>query len=305
MEATCCPGRRSGKVVTVRKLALILVSILLAAFVSGCVSTESGASSTNPTGTSTSNGSTGTTITPTSKPKLYTAGELLEEMKKIKQFTYFENTSLKLTVTVVAGNVSQSENVTLIYRKAGYVDLKNREAAVNITTITFPGGASVFTRQIVKGSEVYVFMNGRWIKLTNATSELNVSKVLNLTWRYNIVSFAVRYLERKPSNVSCVNGTELLYYPVTKADLEAIASAFLGPAANVSLNVTNGILELRFRNGTFVGGRIAYRIEAIIRSTQPTGTSVEVHEEGYVYDEFVITDINVKKPVHVPASYEA
>jgi len=226
-------------------------------------------------------------------------------MKKIEQFTYFENTSLKLTMNLAIGNLTQSENITIIYRKAGYVDLKGREAAVNITTITFPGGASVFTRQIVKGNDIYVFMGGSWIKLTNATSKLNVSEILNLTWEYNAVSLAMKYLRRKPSNVSYVNGTERLYFPVTKEDLEAITSAFLGSTANVSLNVTNGVLELMFRNGTFVGGRMAYRMEVIIRTKQPTGTPVEIHEVGYVYDKFIITDVNVKKPVKLPTSYRA
>ncbi|WP_223211919.1 hypothetical protein [Thermococcus henrietii] len=283
-----------------RKLALVLVSVILVALVSGCVSTGSpGASNV------TSGSYTGTTSPAASGPKLYTTEELLEKMKGIEQFTYFENTSLKLTMNLAVGNLTQSENVTIIYRKAGYVDLKDREASINITTITFPGGASVFTRQLVKGNDIYIFASGSWIKLTNATSKLNVSKILNFTWEYNTVSFAMKYLKRKPSNVSYANGTELLYYPITKADLEAIASAFLGPNTNVSLNVTNGILELRFRNGTFVGGRMAYRIEMTLRTVQPTGTPVEVHEVGHVYDEFVVKDINVKKPVHVPASYRA
>jgi len=35
------------------------------------------------------------------------------------------------------------------------------------------------------------------------------------------------------------------------------------------------------------------------------GKRVDVYEIGETYDEFVVKDINVKKPVHVPASYRA
>ncbi len=45
-------------------------------------------------------------------------------------------------------------------------------------------------------------------------------------------------------------------------------------------------------------------MKMVIRVNTPSGEA-EVHETGYSYDEFVVRDINVKKPVHVPASYRA
>ncbi|WP_297535309.1 hypothetical protein [Thermococcus sp.] len=287
-----------------KKTALILVLVLLLAVASGCISEKSsGVSSTASTGAIVN--STGTTTTSTPKPRLYSTQELLDRVSKIEEFTYFENTSMELHLVVRVGNLTQDEgNVTVVYRKVGYVDLKDREAAINITTITFPGGARTFSREIIKNGEVYIFTGGTWRKLTNETFGINVSRILNVTWEYNAVSLAEKYLRRTPTNVSLKNGTELLYFPITESDLMAITSALLGRQANVSINVTNGILELRFRNGTFVGGRLGYRVEMVVRVSTPSGTA-EVHETGYSYDEFVVTDINVKKPVHVPASYRA
>ncbi len=112
-------------------------------------------------------------------------------------------------------------------------------------------------REIIKNGRVYIFIGGSWRKLTNETFGINVSGILNVTWEYPAVSFATKYLRRSPTNVSLKNETELLYFPITERDLMAITSTLLGHRANVSVNVTNGILELRFRDGTFVGGRLA------------------------------------------------
>jgi len=277
-----------------RKAAMLVVSIMMMAVVAGCLGGS-------PSGTSTAGNSSANTSS-SAGSRTYAPSELLKGMEGIHEFTYFENTSAKMTLDIWTDNKSQTENMTIIYKKAGYIDLKDREAAINTTTITFPGGASSFSRQIIKNNEVYISVNGRWIRLTNGTSGLNVSAMLNLTWNYNVVSFAKRYLTRKPSNVSYRNGTEFLYFPIKKEDLEAIARAFFGNGANVSMNVTNGVLELRFRNGTFVGGRMAYKMNVWMELAQLGGT-IKIHEDGYVYDEFVVTDINVRKPVDLPVQY--
>jgi len=283
-------------------LALFMVTMLVLA--SGCISTKSqGVSSITPSN-STGN-STRTAVTSTFKPKLYSTQELLDRVSKIEEFTYLENTSMELHLVVHIGNLTQDKgNVTTLYRRLGYVDLKDREAAINTTATTFPGGARTFLREIIKNGQVYILIGGSWRKLTNETFGINVSGILNVTWEYNAVSFAMKYLKRSPTNVSLKNETELLYFPITERDLMAITSTLLGHRANVSVNVTNGILELRFRNGTFVGGRLGYKVEMVIRLNTPSGEA-EVHETGYSYDEFVIRDINIKKPVPIPGSYRA
>ncbi|ASJ11143.1 hypothetical protein A3L12_07445 [Thermococcus sp. P6] len=67
---------------------------------------------------------------------------------------------------------------------------------------------------------------------------------------------------------------------------------------------SNGILELRFRDGQFIGGRVFYGIKLSMRK-ELGGKAVEIVEKGKEYDEFVIKDTNVKKSVEKPAYYRA
>ncbi|WP_457741425.1 hypothetical protein [Thermococcus sp.] len=286
-----------------KRVAIILVLVLLLALALGCISGKSsGVSSATSTSTLANSTKSGTS---TPSLKLYSTGELLDKVSRIEEFTYTENTSMELHLILRIGNITQDRgNITVVYHKVGYIDLKNKEAAINITTITFPGGARTFSREIIKNGEVYLFIGGNWRKLTNGTFGINASRILNVTWEYNAVSLAEKYLRRTPTNVSIKNGTEFLYFPITRDDLMAITSALLGHQTNVSINVTNGVLELKFRNGTFIGGRVGYRVEMMLWISTPSGKA-KVYETGYSYDEFSITDINIKKPVQVPALYRA
>jgi len=279
-----------------RSSALVLMLILLIALASGCTSNTSSKAASQSTSSTTS---PATAI----KAKEYSFSELLKGLMKVERFTYSENASFEMTVHAKVGNQDYNENATITYKKTGYIDLKNREAYINTTTITFPGGTKVFLSEIIKGDEVYLFINGRWIKLpVNNSSLMNSSKMVNMTWEYNPVSIAVKYLKKKPAKVKYVNGTEVLVFNVTTEDLREMASSFLGPGTNATLNVTHGVMELLFRNGRYIGGRMAYRIEIRLTTIEPTGNAVSVYESGYVYDEFVIRDINVKKPIPTPSS---
>jgi len=281
-----------------KKLAYVLMVLVVIGFSAGCIENGSHASS-SPTGVQ--------SYSPTSSSKSagqikkYSLDEFLNNLEKIKRFSYRENTSTVLNLTLTTGNLTQSRNVTVIYRRVRYVDLADRKADINTTTITFPSGVSTFTRDIIVGKDVYVFLGARWLKLTNETLGISLGALLNMTWKYNIVSFAGRYLQRKPFKEAFENGTQFLYYNITEEDLTAIAKAFIGNS-NMTFNVTKGVLELRFRNGVLVGGRMGYRISVHIRG-ENLGKRVDVYEIGHVYDEFIIFDINVKKPVKVPQSY--
>jgi hypothetical protein len=126
----------------------------------------------------------------------------------------------------IEGNITQSEKATVVYKRRGYVDLADRKAEVNTTTVTFPGGASTFTRDVIVGKDVYIFFGGRWFKLTNETLGISPDVVLNMTWRYNFINFTERYLHMKPFKETFENGTQFLYYNVTEEDLGAISEAF-------------------------------------------------------------------------------
>lgn len=284
-----------------KKFGILLLVVFLVGIGAGCIG-EKTTTSTSPTSSSAISSSTSPKVSV--QPKQYSTEELLKNLRSIRQFTYLENTSVSLNLTVKRGNLTQSGNVTVVYRRKGYVDLADKKAEVNTTTITFPGGASTFTREIIVGNEVYLFFSGKWFKLTNETLGISSDIVLNTTWRYNIVNFTERYLQRKPFKETFKNGTQLIYYNVTEDDLRAISQSLIGKEANVTFNVTNGVLELRFKNGVLIGGRMAYKMSIHIWGEE-LGERVDVYETGQAYDEFVVTDINVKKPVHVPVSYKA
>ena len=272
-----------------KRLGLIVLLLLFVSVVAGCIAESPG--------------------TPTSpntalKPKQPSREELLEGLKEIKQFTFIDNTSLKLNMTLVQGNLTQSQKVTLIYNRKGYLDFTERKAEINITTVVFPGGASTLTREVIIGNEVYVSIGGNWFKLTNESIGLPPSIVLNMTWKYNIVNFTMKYLSKEPYRVEFRNGTQFLYYNLTYEDLKAIFEGLLGRASNMTTNLTSGVLELRFRGTTLIGGRAGYRVSTHIWGER-LGQRFDVYEKGFVYDEFIITDVNVKKKVEAPSTFHA
>ncbi len=275
----------------VRRVALVFLLVLLLVLSAGCVGhTPTGTSSKTPTGTH------GISV-----HRTYSREELAEHLEKVRRFSYRENMSIILNLTVLRNNLTEHNNMNLIYKKGGYVDLVKRMAEVNTTIVTFPGGASTFTREVVAGGEVYLLVGGHWVRLSNETLGVSSKRVANLTWEYNVVTLAIKYLKRDPINESMENGTQVIYYRLGQKDLLEVAGAFLGPN-RVSLNVSNGILELRFRNGQFVGGRMGYSLEALVR-LEGGDRDLYIREGGHVYDEFIVFDINVEKQVEIPQSY--
>ncbi len=287
-----------------KKLGILLLVVFLVGVGAGCVGEKTTTTSTTSTPSTTSSTLSSTTSKVSAQPKHYSRDELLKNLRSIRQFTYIENTSISFNLTVKQGNLTQSGKVTVVYRRKGYIDFEEKKAEVNTTTITFPGGASSFTREIIVGNEVYIFFGGGWLKLTNETLGISPNVTLNMTWEYNIVNFTEKYLQREPFKETFENGTQILYYNVTEDDLRAISEPLIGKEANVTFNVTNGVLELLFRDGKLIGGRMAYKMSVHIWGEE-LGKRVDVYEIGETYDEFVVKDINVKKPVHVPASYRA
>ncbi len=313
-----------------KKLGVLLVGILVVGLVAGCIggkstSTTSTTAQTSTTQPQTITSSTTSSITniPTTttsslsetitqtktqiKPKVYSREELLKNLRKIKQFTYLENVSVTLDVKIKQENLTfNAGEVSITSKKVGYVDMINKEADINTTTTTFPGGVTTFTREIIKDGEVYLYSSGVWKKLTNESFILPPEAVLNLTWEYNAVSFVEKYLQKEPFNKTIENGTQIFYYNVTTEDLTQLARFFIGfKDTNVTFNVSKGILEVKFRDGQLIGGRIAYNMEIKILTKDPQGRTVEVIETGREYEEFVVKDINVKKSVRKPVSYRA
>ncbi|NJE11838.1 hypothetical protein [Thermococcus sp. LS2] len=318
-----------------KKLGILLVGILLVGLVAGCIGEKESTSTTSTTtqtpthltqATSTTHSETSETMTssttttstktmtptetqsttPTQtqvKPKIYTREELLENLEKIKSFTYLENTSVTFDVKIEQGNTTvNAGEVSIISKKVGYIDLEAYEADINTTMTTFPGGGSSFTRQIIKNGEVYLYANGMWQKLTNETLGVPPEKLLNLTWKYNLVSLVKLYLQKEPRNATIVNGSQIFYYNISDEDLKCIIEAFLGTAENENMTISfsNGIMEVVFKNGQLYGGRLMYNMEIRIKAQDLEGKPMEIIEIGKEYDEFVIKEVNVRKKVEAP-----
>jgi len=264
-----------------KRLGFLLVGILLAGLVTGCIGkneTSTTSAITQPTHstqvTSTTHSETPETMTssttssvtktsttatptktstptetqsqtPTQQPKIYTREELLKNLEKIKRFTYLENVSVTFNVKIKQGNTTiNAGEVSIIAKKIGYIDLESYEADINTTTRTFPGGGSSFTREIIKDGEIYLYANGMWQKLTNETLGIPPENLLNLTWEYNLVSFVKRYLKKDPQNMTIVNGSQIFYYTISDEDLKHVAEAFPGAVENKNENIT-----VSFSNG--------------------------------------------------------
>lgn len=238
-----------------------------------------------------------------SKPKIYTREELLKNLEKIKSFTYLENTSVTFDVKIEQGNTTiNAGEVSIIAKKVGYIDLEAYEADINTTTRTFPGGGSSFTREIIKDGEIYLYANGMWQKLTNETLGMPPENLLNLTWKYNLVSLVKLYLQKEPQNTTIVNGSQIFYYNISDEDLKYIIEAFLGTVENENMTISfsNGIMEIVFKNGQLYGGRLMYNMEIRIKTQDLEGKPREIIEIGKEYDEFVIKEVNVRKKVEAP-----
>ncbi len=285
-----------------KKLIALFIGILLV-MAAGCIggktttstststTTSSPASeaSTSPTVTTASTTSATTATTTSSPPpKKYTLEELIKNIKSIEYFTFTDNTTMAVQLVMeVNGTVMQRQNMTFEFKRRAYVDLKNRIAETNTTTLVSPGGGEASSRQVVIGDTIYIEANGMTHEIENGT-------LANLTWNYNPVSFALLYLQKKPEKTGFVNGTQLLYYRITSTDLLKLMGS-IAPTGKANVSVWNGILELGFRDGELVSERTMYEFRLIMDIN-----GNRVTETGKVYDEIHIFDINVKKNVKVP-----
>ncbi|WP_456396040.1 hypothetical protein [Thermococcus sp.] len=282
-----------------KKLGILLIGILLVSLTAGCIggktstTTTSGSASSTAgmtvTATTPSPTTTTTTTTTTSPPpKKYTPEELLKRVKAVRYFTFTDNTTMIMQLTMeVNGSVMQRQNMTFELNRRAYVDLENREAEVNGTTRVYPGGAGSATHQVVMGDTIYVEANGITHEMKNAT-------IANLTWNYNPISLALLYLARKPEREEFKNGTQFLYYNISAEDMRNMMAGF-APTGKSNLSVWNGILELGFRDGKLISERTMYEFR-LSMSIQGS----EITEVGKIYDEIRIFDVNIKKNVKIP-----
>ncbi|ACJ17111.1 hypothetical protein TON_1621 [Thermococcus onnurineus NA1] len=289
-----------------RKYALVLILILLTGLMAGCIS-SSGSTTTSseslPSETQTlspTTTSTSTTTTPTETPtstetsKRYDILELLQAVSEIKQFTYVSNATISMVVTVEQEGITQKDHVNLSIVEEGYMDFESWSAWINSTTVSMPDGASTNFSQVIVGNVTYIRTIAGWIKTDDSTT----SKFL---WEYNLVSLARKYLTRDPDEREEGDVLTLIYY-LRSSDLEPLARMYFATTPDTEISVDNGILELYFKDGELVGGKISYTVSSKTVIDDPMLGTMTITQEGSWNEVIEIKSINEKKSVKEPST---
>ncbi len=284
-----------------RRYALILVVILLAAVMDGCISSPGGGSSStsgtapgttpqtaspHPTTTSSPTETSPTTTTAPSPPSPE------EWLSGVRQVEYTSNVTLDLNVTVTQGNFSQTDKLQLRILEAAYLDFQGRNGIINTTTTSLSDGTSSTTYTRIINGRIYTKTLSGWM-------EVNNSAMGDLVWDYNLISLARKYIKRTPIRRKEDNGLTLVYR-VDTSDLLKMAATYFSPTPSAELNVSNGLLELHFVNGELKWGRISYDAISEAEVSDPTMGNMTIVQEGS-WDEVInVTGVNHKREVEKP-----
>ncbi|AFL95304.1 hypothetical protein CL1_1101 [Thermococcus cleftensis] len=284
-----------------RRYAFLLIVLLVIA-TAGCLggngqapTTTEGQISTPTTTpnleTTTSSSPTETTTTTFTPPELDLNG-LLENVLGIKQFTYLSNATLNMTVTIEGNGTSQNDNVSLRIIERGYIDFDSWSAWINSTTLSLQDGARTNASRIVVNNVTYIQTPVGWVTSEDPT----VSEVL---WRYSVVGLAREYLGEKPDSVE---GGEVirLTYLVPDYKLKPLAALYFAVSENTDVVVRDGKLELWFRDGRLVGGRLSFSVSSTAEVDDPVLGKMTITQAGTWDETFKVTSINEKRKVNPP-----
>ena len=280
-----------------KRYAVPLIAILLIGLVAGCLggnggrtasdSTSSAIPSTTEKMETTTTGQPTTTTTRT--PEGPDLDELLKAVSSIGQFTYTSNATLRMLVTIEQGNTSETDNVTLNVLENGYMDYESWSAWINSTTVSLPDGARTNTSRMVVDNVTYIQTIIGWVKAEDpAASEI--------VWRYSIVGLAREYLGEKPDAIEN-DGILKLVYRIPDYKLRPLATVYFATSPDTVVNVEDGRLELYFRDGQLVGGRLSFSVSSETDVNDPTLGEMKITQEGTWDETFEITSINEKRKV--------
>ncbi|ASJ06173.1 hypothetical protein [Thermococcus pacificus] len=279
-----------------KRYAVLFIAILLIGLVAGCLGRNSG--ETTPSGTTSSATQSITkkveTTTTTQTPKGPDLDELLKTVNSIRQFTYTSNATLRMLVTIEQGNTSETDNVTLNVLENGYMDYESWSAWINSTTVSLPDGAKTNMSRIVVDNITYIQSIVGWVKAEDTGAS-------EIVWRYSIVGLAKEYLGEKPSSVEN-NGTLKLVYHIPDYRLRPFATVYFATSSETVVNVEDGRLELYFRDGQLVGGRLSFSVSSETDVNDPTLGEMKITQNGTWDETFKITSINEKKAVKAPST---
>jgi len=284
-----------------KRYAVPLIAILLIGLVTGCLGENDGKTmpettrsvqSTAKTVETTPTGQTSSQTTTTQTPEEPDPEELLKAVNTIRQFTYISNATLVMVVTIGGDNVSETDNVTLNIIEKGYMDYESWSAWINSTTVSLPDGVKTNTSMIVVDNVTYIKTVVEWVKVEDPeTSEI--------VWRYSIVGLAREYLKEKPYSVEN-DGTLKLVYRVPEYRLRPLATVYFATSSETVVNVKDGRLELYFKDGQLVGGRLSFDVSSETEVNDPILGEMKITQRGTWDETFEITSINERRKVEIP-----
>jgi len=272
-----------------RGLAVILIALI--AVSAGCIGAQGGEKVGGPTASPghPANAATSSTSSWHAGEKKRTEITPMAILRSIHQYTYEENASVELRITMKAGNATQTTNATMEILERGYVDLLGKRAKITTRTVTKPNDVTLNMTRIIVGNTVYIETLGR-TGVSNDTS----------FWRINPVSLAEELLKLTPIGNYTENGTRVLVYSVPGDVLLPMAQLYF---TNQGMNttVTDATAELYFSNGSFKGMKLVFSVRAAAAVEGMNG-KMTVVEVGSWRGTVRITSVNRREEVKAPST---
>jgi hypothetical protein len=270
-----------------RKLMVIMLTLLLVLSL-GCIGTT-------PSHTKTSSYSSITTSTSTSQKSSTTTSQAQKEdfpktLSSIERFTYTSYGNVSMNISVEVGNSEQNSTVLLITQESGYIDLVEREAVINSSTLSLPDNVSVKTEKVVKDGKTYIkLFLGEERSVTNVTNESS-----DFLSEYNAVSLAKKYISKIPEEKKRDGSKLELTYILGWEDAKALATIYIGPSEDAGIEVKRGRITLVFEGNTLKEVIVNYSVVFKTTMNDPLlgPMDVRIKANGSIRTE--ITSINKK-----------
>ncbi|GAB6136610.1 hypothetical protein [Thermococcus prieurii] len=269
-----------------KKLAILLIALLVIS--AGCIGSQGGEKGGSQT-KSPSQTNVATTSSGHAGEKKHAEITPMAILTSIHQYTYEENASVQLRITIKTGNTTQRTNASMGILERGYVDLLGKRAKIVTRTVTKPDNVTLKMTRVIIGGTVYTETLGR-TGVSNDTS----------FWRINPVSLAKELLKLTPIGNYTENGTRVLVYSVPGDVLLPMARLyFTNPGMNTT--VTDATAELYFSNGAFKGMKLVFSVRATAAVEGMNG-KMTVIEVGSWRGTVRITSVNKMEEVKAPST---
>lgn len=283
---------------------LIAVALILIVFASGCL-TGSGNSqgssqpSTTPsstpstvsfTSTSSSRSATSSTSSPLETSSTMTTtttpdylDELIRSLSGISSYLALVNTTINSTVRIESRGVVRVENVSVFSNSTAFYDLSNERMDVNMTVLTKPAGARVFTRIILSGDVARVYSFGEWKEFHSGQEGFDV---IRKTFESNPLSLALEASREGSCRVTA--GEYYVLQCTSKNAFEELIKSAVGAPEGSEVSVTLGRVEVVFHNLRPVRGRIEVGFVVSTTYTDASGGTFRLVQRGKIVETFAV-----------------